>query len=126
LGIKTEEKSSAPAYYVPKALKESGMRIIPVPVYHPEATHILDEPVVRDLKALNQKVDIVDVFRRPPDLPAHLEDILAMNPPPGCVWLQSGISNPDFEQRLVKEGIPVVVSRCLMVDRAAAGGHSAL
>lgn len=35
------------------------------------------------------QVDILDVFRRPQDLPAHLEDMLALKP--DVVWLQSGI-----------------------------------
>eukprot|EP00887_Chlorella_sp_A99_P004315 scaffold15.g4315.t1 len=69
------------------------------------------------------QVDILDVFRRPQDLPGHVDDILAMDPRPACVWLQSGISNAEVEQRLAEEGIPVVVSRCLMVDRRAAQGR---
>lgn len=40
---------------------------------------------------IQQPVDILDVFRRPQDLAGHLEDILAMEPRPDCVWLQSGI-----------------------------------
>lgn len=33
------------------------------------------------------------------------------------VWLQSGISDRDFEERVAKAGILVVPDRCLMVDR---------
>ncbi|PSC73479.1 DNA-binding [Micractinium conductrix] len=54
----------------------------------------------------------------------HLEDILALKP--ACVWLQSGITNHEFEQKLAAAGIRVVPSRCLKVDRAAACGRSHL
>ena len=76
---------------------------------------------MRDLKEINRPIDILDVFRRPSDLHSHVEDILAMSPRPKCVWLQTGISNPEFEQAIANAGITVVVSRCLKVDRSAAG-----
>lgn len=121
LGCKTEQHQRQPAFYVPEALKEMGCRIIPVLVYYPEVTTVLGEPVVRDLKAIKEPVDILDVFRRSDDLPAHLDDMLSLKP--SCVWLQSGISNPEVERQLADAGIDVVVSRCLMVDRRATRGR---
>ena len=52
-------------------------------------THAL--PCTPCMLQINEPVDILDVFRRPQDLMAHLEDILAMQPRPACIWLQSGI-----------------------------------
>jgi len=121
LGIKTEVKASQPAYFVPEFLQSTGIRIIPVPVFFPDATEILGEPVIRNLKQIKEKVEILDIFRRPQDLNQHLEDILEMDPAPEVVWLQSGISNREFEEKLAENGISVVVGRCLKVDRAAAG-----
>lgn len=46
----------------------SPSRLIPT-VYYPEVKEILGEPVVRQLRAIKQQVDILDVFRRPQDLP---------------------------------------------------------
>lgn len=63
-------------------------------------------------------MDIVDVFRRPQDLAAHLDDILAAKPK--AVWLQSGISEPTFEAALAAAGITVVADRCLLVEHQAA------
>lgn len=91
LGIKPESKASQPAYFVAEFLHSTGVDIIPVPVYFPEVKEILGKPVVRDLKEVKRQVDILDVFRRPEDLPLHLDDILAMDPRPSVVWLQSGI-----------------------------------
>lgn len=124
LGIKPESKASQPAHFVPEFLKSTGIDIIPVPVFFPEVTEILGKPVVRDLKAIKRQIDILDVFRRGEDLPQHLDDILAMDPRPDVVWLQSGISNPDFEMKLAEEGITVVPSRCLKVDRGSAGARA--
>ena len=84
LGIKTEDAARQPAYYVPKYLQDAGLRVIPVPVYYPEAIQILGEPVFRSLAAIPGPIDIVNVFRRPQDIPAHLADILAKKP--RAVW----------------------------------------
>ncbi|GAB4817144.1 hypothetical protein N2152v2_004190 [Parachlorella kessleri] len=125
LGIKTESQAGQPSFYVADYLHSRGVDIIPVPVYYPEVKTILGKEVVRDLKQIKEKVDILDVFRRPQDLPAHVPDMLALKP--AVVWLQSGISHPEVEQQLSDAGIDVVVSRCLMVDhRAATAGRSAM
>ena len=91
LGIKPESKASQPAYFVPEFLQSTGVEVIPVPVYFPEVKEILGKPVIRDLKKIKQQVDILDIFSRPEDLQPHLDDILAMDPKPSVVWLQSGI-----------------------------------
>jgi predicted CoA-binding protein len=49
LGIKTEDQSNQPAFYVPKYMQNAGFKIIPVPVYYPEVTEILGETVYRRL-----------------------------------------------------------------------------
>src|ERR1044071_2816406 len=80
LGIKTEQQSDQPAFYVAKYMQNAGFKIIPVPVYYPQATKILGEPVYRTVAAIPRDVDMVNVFRRPQDVPPHLEDILAKKP----------------------------------------------
>jgi predicted CoA-binding protein len=114
LGIKTERQADQPAFYVPKYLAEQGLEIVPVPVYYPEVTTILGRPVYRQLALVPGEIDLVDVFRRPSDLDAHFDDLLAKRP--RAVWLQLGIRNDDFARRLAAEGIDVVQDRCLMVD----------
>ena len=113
LGIKTEE-TGAPAYYVPEYTQRAGYEVIPVPVYHPEATEILGAPVYRTLAAVPPPVDMVNVFRRAGDIPPHVDDILAARP--SVVWMQSGIRNAAVAERLAKEGIDVVQDRCLLVE----------
>jgi hypothetical protein len=114
LGIKTEEQAGQPAFYVPEYCQRAGLTIIPVPVYYPEVTKILGQPVYRRLVDIPGEVDLVNIFRRPHDVPSHLDDILARRP--RAVWMQSGIRHAAVAERLAREGIDVVQDRCLMVD----------
>lgn len=112
LGIKME--ASQPAYYVPEYAKQAGYEIVPVPVYYPDATEILGEKVFRTVAAVPGEVDMVNVFRRPPDIDAHVDDIIAKKPK--SVWFQQGIRNDRAAERFAREGIEVVQDRCLLVE----------
>ncbi len=114
LGIKTEIQSAQPAFYVPKYMQSAGYKLIPVPVYYPEVTEILGEKVYRKLSEIPGDVDMVNVFRRPQDIPPHVEDIIAKKPK--SVWMQLGIYHDEVAERLAQAGIKVVQDRCLMVD----------
>jgi uncharacterized protein len=114
LGIKTEAQASQPAFYVADYLVEAGFEVVPVPVYYPDASQILGRAVYRRLVDVPGSIDLVDVFRRPQDLCAHLDDILAKRP--RAVWLQLGIRDDRFARVLADAGIDVVQDRCLMVE----------
>ena len=114
LGIKTEAQANQPAFYVPKYMHGAGFKIIPVPVYYPDVTEILGEKVYRKLVEVPGEIDMVNVFRRPQDIPPHLDDILAKKPK--SVWMQLGISHDEVAEQLAQAGIKVVQDRCLMVD----------
>ena len=117
LGIKTAAVAGQPAYYVPQALQQMGLEIVPVPVYYPEATEILGAKVYRRVADVPGEIDIVDVFRRSVDVAAHLPDLLAKKPK--AVWLQSGIRDDKTAEALARAGVQVVQDRCLMVDYRA-------
>jgi len=114
LGIKTEAQADQAAYYVPKYCADAGFDVVPVPVYYPEATEILGRPVVRRLQDVSPPADMINVFRRAKDLAAHVEDILAAKPK--SVWLQQGIKDAAFAEKIAAAGIKVVQDRCLMVE----------
>ncbi len=120
LGIKTDAQATQPAFYVPAFAQRAGMTVFPVPVYYPEATEILGQPVHRSVAALKERVDLVNVFRRPVDLLPHLEDLLQARPK--AVWLQLGIRHATFAERLCVAGIDVVQDRCLLVEMRRLGG----
>jgi predicted CoA-binding protein len=112
LGIK--EGDHRPAFFVPEYAQRAGFEIVPVPVYYPDATEMLGEPVYRTISAIPGDIDMVNVFRKPQDIPAHLDDIIAKRPK--TVWFQLGIRNDEAAERLAKEGIDVVQDRCLLVE----------
>ena len=109
LGIKTEAQRGQPAFYVPEYMAKAGYEIVPVPVYYPDVVEILGEPVYRTLAEIPEPVDMVNVFRRPHDIPPHLPDILASKP--RVVWMQLGISHEAVAEALARAGIKVVQDR---------------
>lgn len=112
LGIKPN--ADAPAYYVPEYAQRAGYEIVPVPVYYPELTSMQGEKVYRKLADIPGDVDMVNVFRRPVDIPQHVDDILAKKP--GAVWFQLGIRNDVAAEKLARAGIDVVQDHCLLVE----------
>ena len=115
LGIKPESHADQAAHYVPAHMAAAGYEVIPVPVYYPEVTEILGRKVYRKLTDIGRPVDMVNVFRRPGDIPPHLDDILAAKPK--FVWFQLGIRNDQAAQTLAEAGIEVVQDKCLMVEQ---------
>ena len=113
LGIKTAD-AAAPAHDVPAYAQRAGYRIIPVPVYYPDVTEILGERVYRSIGEIGERVDLVNVFRRPQDIPKHLDDLLAARP--RAVWFQLGIRHDEVAEQLARHGIDVVQDRCLLIE----------
>jgi predicted CoA-binding protein len=116
LGIKPEDHADRPAFYVAKYLQDHGAEIVPVPVYYPDVKTILGQRVYRKLAEVPGPVDVVDVFRRPADIPPHVDDIKALAP--RVVWFQLGIRNDAAARALASAGILVVQDRCLKVEWA--------
>lgn len=119
LGIKPESHADQAAHYVAAHMAAAGYEVIPVPVYYPEVTEILGRKVVRKLADIDGAVDMVNVFRRPNDIPQHVDDMLAKKPK--YVWFQLGIRNDAAAQQLAEAGIKVVQDRCLMVEQGRLG-----
>jgi predicted CoA-binding protein len=113
LGIKTAD-AAAPAHDVPAYAQRAGFRIFPVPVYYPDVTEILGEPVYRSVREIDDRVDLVNVFRRPKDIPQHVDDLLAARP--RAVWFQLGIRHDEVAEELARNGIEVVQDRCLLIE----------
>jgi uncharacterized protein len=118
LGIHHEPEKAA--FYVPEYLHDEGYRIIGVNPLFTEQT-LFGERVRATLAEIAEPVDIVDVFRRSEQIPAHIEDILAMKPRPKVVWFQLGIKNDDAAKILEAAGIVVVQNRCTLADHQRLG-----
>lgn len=104
-----------PAHFVPRYLADHGYAVLPV---NPAAAgqELFGETVTATLVELARPVDLVDVFRRPADIPPHVPDILAMRPLPKVVWFQLGIRNDEAAADLEAAGITVVQDKCLMEE----------
>ena len=112
LGMKPDPDQ--PAYYVPDHAEHAGYDIVPVPVYYPDLTEMMGKKVYRRLSDIPGGIDMVNVFRRPKDIPPHVDDIIAKKP--NSVWFQLGIRNDDAAEKLARAGIDVVQDHCLLVE----------
>lgn len=87
---------------------------------NPRATEILGQPVYPSLADLPGTPDVVDVFRRPADLPAVLDETLAVGA--RTLWLQLGLWDEDVAVRAQAAGLDVVMDRCLKIEHARFAG----
>lgn len=83
---------------------------------NPTTDSILGHVAYPSLEALPGTPDIVDVFRKPSDLPDVLRETLAVNA--GTLWLQLGISDDDIASKGHDAGIGVVMNRCVKIEHA--------
>lgn len=100
------------SHYVGKYLQSAGYRIIPV---NPGAEEILGEKSYPDLKSIPFEVDVVDVFRKPEDITAVVDEALAIKPK--VIWLQLGTGeHPEERIKVETKDIQFVQKRCIKVD----------
>lgn len=83
---------------------------------NPNADEILGQKAYPDLASLPEVPDIVDVFRRASDIPAVIDDALAVGAP--TVWVQLGIWNEDAARYGEEKGLTVVMDRCIKIEHA--------
>ena len=109
-----------PSYGVTRHMLGYGYRIVPV---NPTlqgwlglAAHPSLEAAVAALGP-DERIDIVNVFRRPAQVDRVVDDCLRLGLP--ALWLQSGVINEDAARRAVESGMTVVMDRCIYVDRAS-------
>jgi len=111
---------SRPSHHVASELQHFGYRIIPVT---PTAPEVLGERSVPDLAHLSdvlrpgERVDIVDVFRRPEHVAAIVDECIRLKFP--AVWLQDGVIDEPAAARARAAGLFTVMDRCIYRDRAA-------
>lgn len=104
-------KEHRDSHRVAKYLKEQEYRIVPV---NPNATEVLGEHAYESLLDVPEKVDIVDVFRRPDAVDEVARDAVEVGA--GTIWMQVGIVNESAAETADQAGLNVVMDRCLMVD----------
>jgi len=89
-------------------LQGQGYRVIPV---NPTADEILGEKSYQDLESIPEKIDVVQIFRRPEDVPPVVESAIKIGAK--VVWMQEGIINEDAARRAREAGLQVVMDACM-------------
>jgi predicted CoA-binding protein len=96
------------SYWIVSYLKEQGYRVIPV---NPTADEILGEKAYPDLESIPEKIDVVQVFRRPEDVPAVVDSAIKVGAK--VVWMQEGIVHEEAAQKAREAGLQVVMDACM-------------
>ena len=120
VGMTDGKKPGRPSFEIPKMLKERGIRVIPV---NPNIETSLEEKVFVSISDVDEKVEVVDVFRRSEAIGTLADELIALpdDKKPEVIWIQTGIRNEEAEHRLERAGFKVVADKCLGVFVARAG-----
>ena len=105
---------------VAKYLQDHGYRIIPV---NPMADEVLGEKCYPDLKSIPESVDVVDIFRKPEDVPPLVDQAIDIRA--AAVWMQLDIVNEEAAAKAREAGLAVVMDKCMLIEhqRLSKEGH---
>jgi hypothetical protein len=117
VGVSSNDEK--PGYWIFHYLLQQGYKMIPV---NPTATEILGQKVYPDLASIPDKVDVVQVFRKPEDVPPVVEAAIQVGAK--VVWMQEGVVNEQAAQKAEEAGLKVVMNRCMMKTHQRLMGNS--
>ncbi len=100
-----------PSYDVASFLEKHGYNIIPV---NPSLAEWKGRKSYPDLKSIPEKVDVVDIFRRPEAVPPIVDEAIAIKAK--TVWMQLGIVNEEAAAKARAAGIEVVMDKCMKIE----------
>jgi uncharacterized protein len=100
-----------PSNGVASFMKAKGYKVIAV---NPNETEIFGEKAFADLSAVGEKIDLVDVFRRPDEAGKAVDE--AIKAGAKAVWMQEGVIDDEAAERAEKAGLLVVMNRCWLKE----------
>jgi uncharacterized protein len=100
-----------PSYGVAQYMQSAGYRIIPV---NPNETEVLGEKSHARLEDVPEKIEIVDIFRPPEDVPPVVESAIFVGAK--VVWMQLGIENEVAAEKARDAGLTVVQDACMLIE----------
>ena len=100
-----------PSYGVNEYMQSAGYRIIPV---NPNEREVLGEKSYARLEDVSEKIEIVDIFRRPEEVPPAVEDAIRIGAK--VVWMQLGIEHQAAAEKARTAGLVVVMDACIFVE----------
>ena len=99
---------SKPSYEIMKGLLDAGFTVIPV---NPTEVEVLGQRAYGSLEEIPDRVDIVDVFRRPEQTPEIADAAVKIGA--RLLWLQTGIVSEEASTRARAGGLEVVMDECI-------------
>lgn len=117
--VGASDKSYRDSNSIMNFLLQHGYNVIPV---NPKYKSILGKKCYPGLLDINESVDIVDIFRRPEDVPAVVEDAITIKAK--TVWMQLGAYNELAAKRAGEAGLNVISNRCIKVEYISLLGTS--
>lgn len=108
--------SSKPSFKVAKFLQERGYKILPI---YPKGGTILGINAYTSLQEAfeaEEKIDILNVFRKSEALLGVAQEILMLKNPPKCVWVQLGLQSASAKEMLEGAGITYVENLCIKLE----------
>jgi len=103
-----------PSHGVSAYMQAQGYRIIPV---NPEIAEALGEPAYPSLLSVPEKIDIVNIFRRPEYVEEVVDQAIRLRVP--AVWMQEEVVNEKAAEKARKAGIFVVMDQCILKEHKA-------
>jgi len=100
-----------PSFGVTEYMQKSGYRIIPV---NPNETEVLGQQSYTRLEDVPEKVDIVNIFRQPEDVPPVVESAIRIGAK--VVWMQQGIENEEAAAMGLAAGLVVIEDACILAE----------
>jgi predicted CoA-binding protein len=100
-----------PSYGVSAYMQSHGYKIIPV---NPSIKGALGEKAVASLSEIEEKIDMVDVFRRPEYVPELVDEAIRLKVP--AIWLQEDVIHEEAAEKARKAGIFVVMDKCVLKE----------
>jgi uncharacterized protein len=100
-----------PSNGVAAYLQRAGYRVIPV---NPNESEVLGEKCYARLEDVPEKIDVVDIFRRPECVPEIVESAIRVGAK--TVWMQEGVVNQQAAERARAAGLEVVMDRCTLKE----------
>ena len=100
-----------PSYGVTQYMRSQGYRIIPV---NPNISEWEGEKAYSSLLDVPEKVDIVNIFRRPDAVPEVVEQTIQIEAP--AIWMQEGVVHEVAAERARQAGILVVMDLCILKE----------
>jgi predicted CoA-binding protein len=102
-----------PSYFAAKYMLDHGYTVIPVNPAYPE---VLGQKCYSSLREVPLKVDMVDCFRRAEEIPALVDEAIAIGA--RVLWMQLGVVNPEAAEMAEAAGLEVVMDRCVKIEYA--------